>query len=130
MALLACSMAMKIVKRRCSFYSFFPETIFFGTRLEWQFHRNYVPYNCEKKYVLLLMKSDIWLFKVLLLTCQNIFFRNKTFFVFKDRELKLASYWFGILWILTKFQLIWTTFIFLSPCYYLSSNSVINKGCY
>ena len=38
---------------------------------------------------------------------KNIFFRNKTFFVFQDRKLKLsASVWKRILWNLTKFQLI------------------------
>ena len=62
--------------------------------------------------------QKFYIFKSWLLTCR-IFFRNKTFFVFQDRKLKFsASYWFRISWILTKFQLIRTTFIFWSPCYW------------
>ena len=54
----------------------------------------------------------------------KLFFRNKTFLF-----LKIMSWNFQHL-IILGFQLIWTTFIFQSPCYYLSSNSVSNMGCF
>ena len=91
MALLACSMAMKIVKGRSSFYSFFPETIFFGTRLEWQFHRNYVPYSRKQKHELLFEKSEILLFKVSITNMPEYFVSEQNFFCFKDRELKFSA---------------------------------------
>ena len=56
-------------------------------------------------------------FKSRLVTCRK-FFYEQNFFVCQDRKLKYsASYWFRISWILTKVQLIRTTFIFRSPCY-------------
>ena len=77
-----------------------------------------IPYSREQKHVLLFRKSETWLLKVSITNMPHIFSKNKTFFVFQDRKLKFsASFWFRILWILTKFQLIWTTFIFWSPCY-------------
>ena len=74
----------------------------------------YLPYSPEQKHVLCTIQEIIILFfKVSITNMPHIVFRNKTFFVFKDRKLKFsASYWFGISWILTKFQLIRTTFIF------------------
>ena len=48
-----------------------------------------------------------------LVTCRTFLLGTKPFFVFQDRKLKfLASYWYRISWILTKFQLIRITFIF------------------
>ena len=54
---------------------------------------NYIPYSREQKHMLF-RKSEIFLLKSRLLTCPKIFFRNKTFFVFKDDELKFSAYYF------------------------------------
>ena len=67
----------------------------------------YLPY-CRKQNVLLFRKPEIWLFKVSITNMPHIFLGTKLFCFSR----KKASYWFRISWILTKFQLIRTTFIF------------------
>ena len=84
----------------------------------------YVPYSREQKHVLLFRKSEIWFLKSWLLTCLNIFFRNN-FVLF----LKIESWNFQNLIDLgfresSQISAQLEKFIFLSPYYYLSSNSV------
>jgi len=64
-----------------------------------------------------------------ILTCRKIFLWAKLFFVFEARKLKFeASYWSGTLWILAKFQLIRTTFIFWHSMFLIELNSISNMG--
>jgi hypothetical protein len=107
-------------------------TSFFTRTQSWtKVFKSNLLYSHKQKHVLLFRKSEILLFIVSITNMPEYFFRNKTFLVLKIESWNfLASYWWGISWILTKFQLIRTTFIFRSPCYYLSSNSVSSMGCY
>ena len=71
-------------------------------KMDWPFM-----YKESKSLLKIWVDKQSWLFW---LGLAHIFFRNETFFVCQDRQLKFLAYvWFRISWYLTKFQLSQTT---------------------
>ena len=80
---------------------------------KWYFITKFYLTSREKKNVLGIEKNFWKYFEI----TWTIYSNSETFFVLQDRKVKFsACYCWKISWILSKFQLIRTSFIFWSPC--------------